>query len=68
MDEPTYLRRSDGRLERVCEHGVGHTVAIDRVPYRNGAASYAETTEKWRKAWWSHGCDGCCGEWERLHG
>lgn len=46
------LIREDGRLERVCAHGVGHTVGhVD--PSR-------------LKPWmWVHGCDGCCREYER---
>jgi hypothetical protein len=44
------LTRADGRLERVCEHGVGHTVGHQRG-YLLG--SY-ETI---------HGCDGCCKEY-----
>ena len=59
------IRRGDGRLERVCEHGIGHTVAIDRVPY---IQPYAEADERTRDAWWSHGCDGCCKDFEALHG
>lgn len=60
MPEARYLRRSDGRLEQVCEHGVGHTVAIDRVPW-----------VKWNDpksihAWWVHGCDGCCEFYEKI--
>ena len=61
------LRRADGRLEELCEHGIGHTVAIDRVPFREGAAHYKDTSQKWRDAWWSHGCDGCCKDMERMH-
>lgn len=57
----TYLRRADGRLEQLCEHGVGHTVAIDR------AIIMSVATEKDKAAWWSHGCDGCCANMERLH-
>lgn len=58
-----YIRRGDGRLEQVCEHGIGHTVAIDRVIYFD----YATATERDKDAWWSHGCDGCCDNMERLH-
>lgn len=39
--------RSDGRLEWICPHGIGHTV---QVP-----AKYKDD-----KSWWVHGCDGCC--------
>ena len=48
-----YLRRADGRLERLCEHGVGHTVAVP--------AEHAETD-----AYWIHGCDGCCAPRARV--
>ena len=41
--------RIDGRVEWVCNHGVGHTVMVP------------EEYEK-SDAWWSHGCDGCCRE------
>lgn len=37
--------RADGRVEWVCEHGVGHTV-------------YAP--EKMKESGYVHGCDGCC--------
>ena len=42
------LIRADGRVERVCEHGVGHPVGHVR---------------RW-VTWMSvHGCDGCCATW-----
>ena len=46
--------REDGRLERHCEHGIGHPVGhVD-----------------WRKVGdrptWIHGCDGCCAKWKLL--
>ena len=45
------LIREDGRVERVCEHGVGHCIGHVR---------------EW-KGWMSvHGCDGCCDKWETL--
>ena len=66
MTNPRYFRRADGRLEQMCTHGVGHTVAIDRVRYYKGG-SYATATEREKEAWWSHGCCGCCAEMERLH-
>jgi hypothetical protein len=44
--------RSDGRIEVVCVHGVGHTVAIPKNI----------RGKKNRDAWWSHGCDGCCSK------
>jgi len=42
-----FCHREDGRIEWICEHGVGHTI---RVP-----AKYVH-----KKEWYSHGCDGCC--------
>lgn len=41
------ITRADGRVEWVCEHGVGHTINVP-LPF---------VTEQ---AWWVHGCDGCC--------
>ena len=45
------LTRSDGRLERHCEHGIGHTVGHIR--------GYLKAT--WETI---HGCDGCCRDYE----
>lgn len=39
-----FLCRLDGRIEWVCEHGIGHTVWAPRES----------------PAWYVHGCDGCC--------
>jgi len=46
--------REDGRLERLCEHGVGHTVG-----HVNHAMIYDRDI-------WVHGCcsKSCCSEWE----
>ena len=50
---PDELVREDGlRIERVCEHGVGHPVRMTR-PLR-------VNEKKWV---WVHGCDGCCAKW-----
>jgi hypothetical protein len=39
--------RGDGRVERVCKHGVGHCIGVaPGVPW-----------ESWMSV---HGCDGCC--------
>jgi hypothetical protein len=46
------LVREDGRLERLCKHGVGHTV---------GHVNHAEIYDKYA---FMHGCDGCCSGWE----
>lgn len=45
--------REDGRLERHCEHGIGHTV---------GHINWRKLADKWM---WIHGCDGCCAFWKR---
>ena len=37
--------RLDGRVEWVCEHGVGHTIY---------------NPNNWGKYSYTHGCDGCC--------
>lgn len=47
------LIREDGRIERVCEHEVGHTVGhINSIKL---ADDYI----------WIHGCDGCCSTYKR---
>jgi len=43
--------RADGRIEWVCEHGVGHTIWAP--------AGYRKMTGKY---WDTHGCDGCCSK------
>lgn len=48
------LVRADGRLERFCEHGVGHTVGhLDPSKLKSGYI-------------WIHGCDGCCANYEKM--
>jgi hypothetical protein len=37
--------REDGRVERTCEHGVGHPVGH---------------IKRWQEWMGVHGCDGCC--------
>lgn len=39
--------RMDGKIEWICEHGIGHTIAVPK--------QYAK--DKWA---WVHICDGCC--------
>jgi len=47
-------QRADGRVEWVCEHGVGHTIMIpDWVKKKS---------KELQDAWWLHGCDGCCSK------
>ena len=41
-----FFWRSDGRLEWVCEHNVGHTVCCFGTK-----SSFLN---------WTYGCDGCC--------
>ena len=41
--------RMDGRIERQCEHGVGHPIGH---------------VGRWVKWMGVHGCDGCCSQWE----
>lgn len=48
----TLSRREDGRIERHCEHGIGHTVGHVR----------GWLLDEWEA---SHGCDGCCAKWPR---
>jgi hypothetical protein len=56
-DEPDLiydLVREDGRLERVCPHGIGHTVGhLDRKQLKDRYV-------------WIHGCDGCCSVYKRM--
>ena len=47
LPEKEFNKRADGRIEWVCEHGVGHTVW---APTEYGPSGYV------------HGCDGCCDE------
>jgi hypothetical protein len=44
--------RSDGRIEWVCEHGVGHTIG--------------HRSKKMEPHDWIHGCDGCCDKVKEL--
>ena len=51
-----YNIREDGRVERICEHGVGHPV---------GHMNVAKESEDWM---WVHGCceQHCCKDYKRL--
>ena len=54
-DEPDFiydLVRGDGRLERMCKHGIGHTV---------GHLDPKLLKEEYI---WVHGCDGCCRKYK----
>lgn len=46
------LIREDGRIEKLCIHGIGHTVG--HVDSKRLTSEYM----------WVHGCDGCCAGWE----
>jgi hypothetical protein len=48
VEEDSLNTRFDGRIEWVCEHGVGHTIWWPGYPED--------------KKWSIHGCDGCCKE------
>jgi hypothetical protein len=48
-----YAYRGDGRLERFCEHGIGHTV---------GHRDPKQLDDPWMSV---HGCDGCCRTYPR---
>ena len=48
------LIREDGRLERTCEHGIGHTVGDVRKPGPHLNQRY----------FFAHGCCGCCAGWD----
>lgn len=50
---PDEIIRADGRIERVCEHGVGHPVGHVR---------------EWHTWMGIHGCEGCCGRWAEEEG
>lgn len=41
-------QRADGRLEWICKHGIGHTIAVPKTM----------NSEHWSS--WVHTCDGCC--------
>jgi hypothetical protein len=54
-DEPDFiydLVREDGRLERMCKHGIGHTV---------GHLDHTQLSSRYT---WVHGCDGCCNKYK----
>jgi len=61
--------RSDGRIEYICEHGVGHTDYASAVKCADTYGEWEQPEAKERGitredvigSWMSHGCDGCCG-------
>jgi hypothetical protein len=46
------IRRLDGRIERVCCHGIGHTSPETPDSVKNQEGN--------KDSWAIHGCDGCC--------
>lgn len=53
LDYVEYTLRLDGRVEIICEHGVGHpSPALTR--FNRGSP------EAWDSLDGVHGCDGCC--------
>ena len=49
MSYALILREDGKRLERICEHGVGHPVG---------------SIGKWERWMGVHGCDGCCSTFD----
>lgn len=49
------MLRSDGRVEWLCEHGIGHTISI---PYQ--WIKLIRDDKLTSTIAFSHGCDGCC--------
>lgn len=43
--------REDGRVEKMCKHGVGHPIG------------HILMWEDWMGV---HGCDGCCSKWSEI--
>lgn len=54
------FRRFDGRIERTCEHGVGHTILSDGFDAYLGRELTASGWEIPETVNFVHGCDGCC--------
>jgi len=55
VKKDSLIRRTDGRLERLCAHGIGHTISIPK----------SVKGKKDKEAWWIHGCDGCCKNYKK---
>lgn len=49
FNSETQLIREDGRVEKLCKHGVGHPVGHLKA---------------WKEWMGVHGCCGCCFGWE----
>jgi len=52
--EKNIQMRGDGRLEWVCKHGIGHTIA---VPTNWPGPDKGKPDYRY-----IHGCDGCCSK------
>lgn len=46
-------RLVDGRIERICEHDIGHTI--------DASEEYKRLVKEY---WAVHTCDGCCKKWK----
>lgn len=51
----SYFPRADGRVERLCPHGIGHPDP-DAVRYLTEIRGWSSGSAG------AHGCDGCCWE------
>ena len=52
MNQMELLKREDSRIERICEHDIGHTIDASEW-YKRTLGEY----------WNLHCCDGCCKKW-----
>ena len=50
-----YAQRYDGRIEQICQHGIGHTIYAPKIKQKDGTLFED----------WTHGCDGCCKNFKR---
>jgi hypothetical protein len=66
-EQTTKTYRSDGRVELVCEHGCGHTTydsAVECAENHGEIKPDGSNREEVISAWLSHGCCGCCSNYE----
>lgn len=62
------VNRGDGRIERTCKHGIGHTIlsnGFDTYTARQLLLTDANASEVIN---FIHGCDGCCTSLFSLEG
>lgn len=60
-----FIRRFDGRIEWVCEHGVGHTTydsAVECAERYGEIKKDGSNREAVINAWLIHGCCSCCSK------